>query len=105
MLLVQYRGKCTEAYARALHRIEAPCTVVMTMRKLKTLMPSLKPPVEKALRSGLVYKLTCPGCQACYVGQTVRHLKTRFGEHLFPTAPVARHLKTCKKRKEFGGEL
>ena len=47
MLLIQYRGKCTEAYARALHRIDAPCTVVMTLRKLKTVMPSIKPPVKK----------------------------------------------------------
>ena len=27
VLLFQYRGKCTEAYARALHRIDAPCTI------------------------------------------------------------------------------
>ena len=48
MLLIQYRGKCIESYTRALHRIDAPCTVVMTLRKLKTVMPSIKPPVEKS---------------------------------------------------------
>ena len=46
-LFVQYRGKCTEEYAQALHRIKAPCRVIMTLRKLKTVLPSLKPPVEK----------------------------------------------------------
>ena len=64
MLMIQYRGKCTEDYARALHKINAPCNVVMTLRKLKTVLPSLKPPVDKMLKSGVVYKITCPRCSA-----------------------------------------
>ena len=95
-LFVQYRGKCSEDYARALHRINAPCTVVMTLRKLQTMLPSLKPPVEKTLRSGVVYKLSCSRCQSCYVGQTVRHLRTRFNEHQTPSAAVAKHLRNCQ---------
>ena len=95
-LFVQYRGKCTEDYARALHRANAPCTVVMTLRKLKTMLPSLKQPVEKTLRSGVVYKLSCPRCQSCYVGQTIRHLRTRFSEHQTPSAAVAKHLSSCQ---------
>ena len=95
-LFVQYRGKCTEDYAQALHRANAPCTVVMTLRKLKTMLPSLKPPVEKTLRSGVVYKLSCPRCQSCYVGQTIRHLRTRFSEHQTPSAAVAKHLSCCQ---------
>ena len=79
-LPIQYRGKCTEEYASALHRTNAPCTIVMTLRKLKTTLPSLKPPVEKMMRSGVVYKITCPRCEASYVGQTSRH-HTRFREH------------------------
>ena len=96
LLFVQYRGKCTEGYARALHRAKAPCTVVMTLRKLKTVLPLLKTPVEKALKSGVVYKLSCPRCRSCYVGQTIRHLQTRFKEHLKPSAAVSKHLKICK---------
>ena len=76
-LMIQYRGKCSEEYARALHRCSAPCTIIMTIRKLRTTMPSLKPPVEKMIRSGIVYKITCPRCTACYVGQSSRHLQTR----------------------------
>ena len=95
MLMIQYRGKCTEAYARALHKIKAPCTVVMTLRKLKTLMPSIKPPVEKFLRSKIVYKITCPGCQACYVGQTVRHLQSRFREHQRQGTAITQHIDNC----------
>ena len=98
LLFVQYRGKCTEDYANALRKLEAPCTVVMTTRKLKTLMPSLKPPVEKMLRSNVVYKITCPCCQACYVGQTCRHMKTRLTEHKSKKKPVGRHFKCCRRK-------
>ena len=30
-----------------------------------------------------IYKFTCASCNACYVGQTVRHFKTCIQEHLF----------------------
>ena len=94
-IMIQYRGKCTEEYAQALHRCNAPCTVIMTLRKLKTTMPSLKPPVEKMLRSGIVYKVTCPCCTACYVGQSSRHLQTRFREHTRNPGPMKNHLYQC----------
>ena len=94
-IFIQYRGKCTEDYARSLHKCKAPCNVIMTLRKLKTVLPSLKPPVEKALRSGVIYKIQCAVCEAAYVGQTGRHVKTRFQEHLLPSAPVGKHLKEC----------
>ena len=94
MLMIQYRGKCTEDFARAMHKISAPCIMVMTLRKLKTVLPSLKPAVEKMLKSGVVYKITCPRCSACYVGQTSRHLTTRFDEHT-QRKPVKAHLAAC----------
>ena len=43
-------------------------------------MPSLKAPTKKALKSQVVYKISCPGCGTCYVGQTRRHLITRLRE-------------------------
>ena len=94
-LRVQYRGKATEDYARALHKCDAPVVIVMTLRKLKTVMPSLKPPVEKMLRSGLVYQLTCPRCDARYVGETCRHMLTRFKEHTQKVGPMKKHLQEC----------
>ena len=93
---MQYRGKCTEDYARALHKIKAPCIIIMTLKKLKTVLPSLKPPVEKLIRSGVVYELTCPRCSACYVGQTGRQLQHRFKEHLLRASPVKTHLASCR---------
>ena len=95
IIKVQYRGKSTEDYARALHKINAPCTMVITLRKLKTALPSLKPPIEKVLKSGIVYELQCPRCSACYVGQTGRHLQVRLKEHLLRPGPMSTHLHQC----------
>ena len=95
MMKIQYRGKSSEDFARALHKINAPCRVVMTLRKLKTVLPSLKASVEKMLKSAVVYKITCPRCNACYVGQTDRHLQTRFNEHK-QRNPMKAHLAECK---------
>ena len=94
-LFIKYRGKCTEDYARALHKINAPCTIIMTLRKLKTVLPSLKSPVEKMLKSGLVYRLRCSRCSACYVGETSRHLKSHVREHIQRAGPMKSHLSQC----------
>ena len=89
------QGKSDQRLCSALHRCSAPCTVVMTLRKLKTTMPSLKPKVEKHLRSGTVYQITCSGCKACYIGQTSRHILTRLQEHRKPSSIVRKHFNTC----------
>ena len=94
-IMIQYRGKSTEDYARSLHKINAPCTIVMTLRKLKTVLPSLKPPVEKLMKSGVVYHLSCPRCPARYVGQTDRHMQTRLYEHNHKAGPLKTHLQKC----------
>ena len=95
LFFLQYRGKVSEDFVRALHKIDAPCTVVMKLRKLKSVLPSLKPAVEKCLRSGVVYQLKCPRCDARYVGYTIRHIITRFKEHLKHSQPVGKHLLRC----------
>ena len=41
--------------------------VVFTLRKIKTVMPSLKEPVEMFLRSRFVYKIQFPHCNVCYL--------------------------------------
>ena len=70
-------------------------TIVMTLRKMRTVLPSLKPAMEMSLRSSIVYKIKCPQCQLCYVGQKSRHLLIRFKKYLKLSAPVAKHLKQC----------
>ena len=102
MIFLQYRGKVTEDFCRALKKCSAPVNPVMTLRKLKTVMPSLKPTVEKKIRSDLVYKITCPRCQACYVGFTHQHLCSRYQDHRKPSRAVGKHLRACGTLKSVG---
>ena len=95
MIFIQYRGKLTEKFTRTLKKMQAPCKVILTLRKLKTVLPGLKPPIEKAFKSGIVYQICCSRCNSCYVGQTVRHLLTRVKEHSRLSSPVGLHFKTC----------
>ena len=45
MFFVTYRGKPTEQLAMSFRKLNAPCKIVMTTRKTKTVLPSLKPNV------------------------------------------------------------
>jgi len=65
-------------------------------------MFSVKDPVPFDLRSRVVYKFTCAGCNACYVGETSRHNLTRIHEHLRRdrTSHIFQHLlhsKECRR--------
>ena len=42
---------------------------------------SYKDRIPSELQSGVVYNYTCGGCNASYIGQTSRQLKTRISEH------------------------
>ena len=68
----------------------------MTTRKLKSVLPSLKTPVNKAFQSGVVYQISCSRCQSCYVGQTERHLLSRIREHRNVKTPVGGHFQNCR---------
>ena len=67
----------------------------MTTKKLKQALPSLNSSVPKMLRSNVVHKIECPGCESSYVGQTVRHLQRRFREHLGSNGLMRKHFETC----------
>ena len=94
MVFVNYRGKISDNFGKSLMKLNAPCRIIFTLRKLKSSLPSLKPPVEKSYKSGVVYHIECPRCNACYVGQTSRHLVHRIKEHR-RNGPVANHLNAC----------
>ena len=97
---IQYRGKVTDSYVKRLRLANAPVQPVITLRKLRSFLPSLKEPVPNNLANLVVYKIQCPSCQACYVGWTHRHLTTRFGEHCTRRAgTVRRHFTQCVNRK------
>jgi len=95
MLFIQYRGKVSESYEKSLKKIGAPCKVIFIIRKLKTVLPSLKSEIPKVLKSGVVYNISCSRCKSCYVGQTARHLQTRIKEHSRQSSLLGNHFKQC----------
>ena len=97
--MLQFRGVATEHFVKKLKCCGAPVQTVLTLRKLRSCLPSLKVPVEKLLKSDVVYKISCSRCNTCYVGKTSRHLATRFAEHRTTTSgPVVQHMRTCQIR-------
>ena len=54
----------------------------------------MKDPIPRGLRTCEVHKFLYAGCNACYVGETSRHLSTRVREHLvsYRTSHSFRHL-------------
>ena len=57
--------------------------------------------MPRSLRSYVVYKFTCAECNSVYVGETSRHISTRFREHLFSdkNSHIFKHLQgsdACK---------
>ena len=55
--------------------------IVFSPFKLQDLFSS-KDCLPVGLKSFVVYKFTCAGCQSCYIGETKHHLPTRIKEHL-----------------------
>ena len=95
-IFIEYRGIATDHIIKRLDSIGAPLQPVITLRKIKTCLPSLKSKIEKTLKSRVVYKTVCPGCNAYYIGQTSRHFITRFKEHRYKrNQPVRAHLDKC----------
>ena len=73
-----YVGSFTrEAQKRLRKLVQRYCTNIKVGS-----MFSVKDPVPLDLRSRVVYKFLCAGCNACYIGETSRHLSTRVREHL-----------------------
>ena len=54
--------------------------------------------IPGVLRSRVVYKFACAGCNACYVGETTRHFSTRVREHLVSdrASHIFRHLENSE---------
>ena len=55
--------------------------LVFSLIKIRSLF-SVKDLIPKELKSCFGYRFRCAGCDACYVGETSRHICTRINEHL-----------------------
>ena len=80
---------------------DGPCVVVFTLWKLKTILPSMKVEVDKALKYCIVYKISCPQCALCYVGNIDCYLRVIIKEHIRPSLPVGEHLRLCHTSIQF----
>ena len=91
---VQYRGNITQNFASRLKKL-CDIHIIFTTRKLRTCLSTLKSPLDKNLKSHVVYKVACNGCSSIYVGQTSRHVTTRVSELQKKDFPVGQHLVEC----------
>ena len=106
MLKVQYRGSATDKYVKTLFEVKAPVIPVITIRKIRTFVSTFKSKIPDDIVSRVVYRIECPSCQACYVGQTDRHVRTRFGEHKTKrNEPVRKHFEPCAGRKAMFSDM
>ena len=58
---------------------------------------SMKDRTPKELQSRVVYKFSCPGCQASYIGKTDHFLMTRIKEHAHDKeSEIYKHINSCE---------
>ena len=62
-------------------------------------MFGVRDPIPCWLRTCVVDKFLCAGCNACYVGETSQHLSTRVREHLVcdRASNIFRHLENSQQ--------
>ena len=62
--------------------------------------------MPRSLRSCVVYKFICTGCNSIYIGETSRHLSTRVCEHLYAdkNPHIFKHLKSSSSCRDACGE-
>ena len=75
--------------------------LVFSSFKIKNLI-KVKDSVPRSLRSCVVYKFVCAGCNSVYARETCRHISTRIREHLFTdkNSHVFKHLQRSKACKD-----
>ena len=78
-----YTGKFSQILKLKINKIvkkycnSASVRIVFQSFKIKSLF-SAKDPLPFHLKSCVVYKFQCAGCNACYIGETTRHITTRY---------------------------
>ena len=106
-----YVGSFTGETQKRLRKfVQRYCTdieikLVFSSFKVGTMF-SVKDPVPLDLRSRVVYKFSCAGCNACYIGETSRHLSTRVSEHLSrdKNSHVYQHLRQSQACRRLANE-
>ena len=55
---------------------------------------TFKDKIPQYLTSNIVYKYKCSGCNSTYIGETTRHVKKRFSEHMGISALTGKRMAT-----------
>ena len=82
-----YLGKQSENLSKKVNTLTkrycktASVNLVFLSKKIKNFF-SAKDAIPSHLKSYIVYKFVCAGCNSCYIGETTRHLNVRIEEHL-----------------------
>ena len=64
------------------YNIEVKYLAFSSFKICSTCVFSVKDPIPLDLCSRVVYKFSCAGCNACYIGETSGHISTHIREHL-----------------------
>ena len=56
-----------------------------------------KNPLEKKIRSGIIYRYTCSNCKVTCYGKTFRHVYIRAAEHIWISNLTGKRLKNVKQ--------
>ena len=96
-----YTEKKLKQIIRRYCKPETSLKIVFTSLKLASFF-STKDKIRDFLRSWVIYKFSCAGCESSYVGRTTRHVGVRFHEHLYSdqSSHVLKHLKKSKCLKQ-----
>ena len=80
--------------------------LVFSSFKTKSLM-NVKDSIPRSLRSNVICKFICAGCNSVYVGETIRHFATRVHEHLHSdkNSHIYKHLKSSDKCRMSCGDI
>ena len=101
-IILPYLGTMSSNLKRKLHSIFAKslpaCNLKIIFKSTNRLSSffNFKDVLPRELRSHLVYKFSCSGCNATYYGKTERHLNVRSGEHV-GKSPLTGKKVACKR--------
>jgi hypothetical protein len=113
MVVLPYLGKHTNHLEKKLKNVfrkAVPDLQVRFVFRAATRLSNIfrfKDRIPKYLSSGVIYKYTCRGCNSTYIGETIRHAKRRYEEHMGrsaltgkslgkpPQTAISDHARTC----------
>ncbi|GAB0090839.1 uncharacterized protein DMENIID0001_056040 [Sergentomyia squamirostris] len=85
--VLPYVRGISERLKKVLKR-EIDCKITLVpLEKTKRYFTKTKDPVQKELRSNVIYEIPCGGCNLRYIGTTIQYLKKRLQKHKYDCRP------------------